>query len=199
MMNPSPLRSQRGAVLIVSLMFLVILTMLGVTAMTSTTFEERMAGNARDAAIAHHAAEAALREARDEILGLTTTKRANSMDRFHERSPACSAGICQKVGDIATPAGTEYPVTLPPIPDIVKWTKDDAATAEYGSMSGGKKISAVSNQPRYTIELFCSPMFYETLKDVGAHCRLYRLTATGWGRNPNTRVTLQETFLKDKS
>ena len=45
---------QGGAILIVTLLFLVILTMLGVTAMTGTTMEERMAGNTRDASVALH-------------------------------------------------------------------------------------------------------------------------------------------------
>src|SRR3982074_3444186 len=104
-MNAKALERQRGAVLIVSMLFLVILTMLGVTAMTSTTFEERMAGNARDAAIAHHAAEAALREARDEILGFTQSKRAPARSAFGApadlvascgsgASPAMSDGLC---------------------------------------------------------------------------------------------------------
>jgi Tfp pilus assembly protein PilX len=99
---------------------------------------------------------------------------------------------------VAAGAKSNYPVTLPPVPANVTWAKNDPATAQYGSAwSPTKTISNVSNQPRYLMELFCAPMFYEEAS-VPAACRLYRLTATGWGRNPNTRVTLQETFLKDK-
>src|SRR5688572_33183181 len=58
---------ERGAVLIVALLFLVMLTMLGITAMTGTTMEERMAGNARDNSVAFQAAEAALRDARRDL------------------------------------------------------------------------------------------------------------------------------------
>src|SRR3954468_22751465 len=58
---------QNGAVLIVSLLFLVILTILGITAMSGTTLEHRMAGNTRDQAIAMQAAEAALRDARRDV------------------------------------------------------------------------------------------------------------------------------------
>src|SRR5436305_2096572 len=61
---------ERGAVLIVALLFLVILTMLGVTAMTGTTMEQRMAGNSKDLAVAMQAAEAAMRDARRDINGL---------------------------------------------------------------------------------------------------------------------------------
>ncbi len=59
--KPSPGR-ERGAVLIVALVFLVIMTVLGVAAMRTTTLQERMAGNVRDANLAFQAAEAALRE-----------------------------------------------------------------------------------------------------------------------------------------
>lgn len=53
---------EHGAVLIVALIFLVIMTVLGVTAMRTTTLQERMAGNVRDSNLAFQSAEAALRE-----------------------------------------------------------------------------------------------------------------------------------------
>ena len=60
-------RCQRGAVLIVSMLFLVILTILGITAMSGTTLEHRMAGNTRDHATRNEAAEAALRDAHRDV------------------------------------------------------------------------------------------------------------------------------------
>lgn len=56
-------RRQAGAALIVSLVMLLVLTLLGVTAMQSTTVEERLSGNLRDRNQAFQSAEAALREA----------------------------------------------------------------------------------------------------------------------------------------
>lgn len=52
---------QRGAVLITGLIFLVVLTLLGTTALQGTLLEEKMAGNLRDETLAFQAAEAALR------------------------------------------------------------------------------------------------------------------------------------------
>ena len=60
---------QNGAALVTGLIFLVILTLLGVTAMQTSIMEERMAGNARDRNIAFQAAEAALRNAEADIFG----------------------------------------------------------------------------------------------------------------------------------
>lgn len=53
--------TQRGAVLIVSLIFLLLLTLIGTTAMRTTTLQERMAGNTRDTNLSLQAAEAGLR------------------------------------------------------------------------------------------------------------------------------------------
>jgi type IV pilus assembly protein PilX len=52
---------QRGVVLIISLIFLVLLTIIGVTAMQTTLLQERMAGNMRDLNLAFQATEASLR------------------------------------------------------------------------------------------------------------------------------------------
>ena len=53
-------KNQRGSILIVSLMILVVLTMLGVSSMTTSSLQERMAGNFRDRQIAFQAAEMTL-------------------------------------------------------------------------------------------------------------------------------------------
>lgn len=54
---------QRGFVLITSLVFLVVITLLAVTAMNRSTLQERMASNMRDQSRDRQAADAALREA----------------------------------------------------------------------------------------------------------------------------------------
>lgn len=52
---------QTGSVLIISLVILIVMTLIGITAMGSSTLQERMAGNSRDMAVSFQAAEAALR------------------------------------------------------------------------------------------------------------------------------------------
>lgn len=56
-------RRQSGAVLVVSLILLLVVTLLAVGSMRSTTLEERMAGNAGDRNLAFQATESAVREA----------------------------------------------------------------------------------------------------------------------------------------
>jgi len=56
-------RTGQGVVLIFSLVFLLVLTMLGVSVVGTTTSEEKMSRNFRDSLVAQSAAEAALRDA----------------------------------------------------------------------------------------------------------------------------------------
>lgn len=57
--------SQRGAVLVVSLLLLLVMTLLGLGASQSTRLQERMAGNQRDLEVAMQSAEAGLRAAEE--------------------------------------------------------------------------------------------------------------------------------------
>ena len=56
-------RRQKGAVMIVSLIFLLVITMLAVGGMQNTMLEEKMAGNASDRNRAFQSTESAVREA----------------------------------------------------------------------------------------------------------------------------------------
>ncbi len=60
--NLPSLAAERGSALILSLIFLVIMTLIAVSAMRDTTLQERMAGNLRDRSLAFQAAEASLRD-----------------------------------------------------------------------------------------------------------------------------------------
>ena len=67
------LKHQSGAVLPISLIMLLLLTLIGVTGSQMTGLEEKMAGNMRDRNIAFQAAEAALRDAEQDIRGIGVT------------------------------------------------------------------------------------------------------------------------------
>lgn len=62
---------QRGAALLISLVMLLAMTILAVTAARQVTLQERMAGNLRERSIAFEAAEAGLRQGEQFLQGLT--------------------------------------------------------------------------------------------------------------------------------
>jgi type IV pilus assembly protein PilX len=66
-------RSQRGATLIITLVMLVLITLLGVSAIRASTGDEKMAGNTRDRDRAMQAAEAALRTCLNQVKNTTYT------------------------------------------------------------------------------------------------------------------------------
>lgn len=71
-------KSQHGAALVMALVILLILTLLGVTAMGTSSLEEKMAGNIQEATRAFEAGESGLNKALNEEgtldLSATTTK-----------------------------------------------------------------------------------------------------------------------------
>lgn len=61
-MTALPLNNQRGAILIIAMIMLLLLTIIGLSSMRGTSLQESMAGNMRDSSLALQAAEAALRK-----------------------------------------------------------------------------------------------------------------------------------------
>lgn len=197
---------QRGAVLIVALLFLVMLTMLGITAMTGTTMEERMAGNARDNSIAFQAAEAALRDARRDlgewaVAGYPGKRSlptgwalnvANFGDDFTNETcnnAADTQGLCLP----AVYNGGEN-AQLPAVPADHSFT--GAPSVRYGQFTGAPQITGVAQQPRYLIELFCLVRHDEGLSGA-PNCNFFRITAIGYGASPNSTVKLQEIIVRE--
>ena len=63
---------QSGAVLVVSLVILLVVTMLAISSMQSSSLEERMAGNTNDRNLAFQSTESALREAEVFVEGISS-------------------------------------------------------------------------------------------------------------------------------
>ena len=185
-MNPffavscGPKTGQRGAVLIMALMFLTLLTLLGVTAMTSSTSEEKMARATRDYNTAFQAAEAAMRDAENDING-----------NGPRNPPISSTGSV--FGPLAL-GGCANGACIPPAPlGIPVWevTANWNNAATYGQFTFAQALpasgpGAVGQAPQYLVEF---------LGIVGAQSA-YRITARGWGPNSVQIVTLQEEVIR---
>lgn len=189
-MNPSrTLRvgtqdGQRGAVLIMALMFLTLLTLLGVTAMTGSTSEEKMARATRDYNTAFQSAEAALRDAENDLAGSGSRNPVFIGAAYWFDVPtriptlgSCASGACMP----PAPGGT-------PVWEVAaNWT--NAAT--YGQYTFAQALQssgagAVGQAPQYMIE------FIGTVGTQSA----YRITARGWGPNSVQTVMLQEEVVR---
>ena len=159
------LRNERGAVLIVGLLILVILTMLGITAMQTSTLEERMAGNLSSRELAFQAAEAGLRAGE------------NYLASHRDKLPVFngSGGFFQP----AAPGDSGVWLTA-------NW---NSAQVYSGDLSG------VAEQPRFIIEQMSSPGATLIADSAVSTQGFYRITSRGVGGTANSVVILQETYL----
>jgi len=171
-------RRQRGVALLTGLIFLVILTLLGIAAARMAGLEERMSGNMRDRSIAMQAAEMALRDAERDILGVGTT-RAQPISGLTDFVADCTNGLCYNgPGGYATPIWTTVSMTAAP----------SVAYKTYTPATASASLSGLSAQPRYLIEgMHKTP-------PGGGEDFYYRITVRAQGANPNTVVWLQEIF-----
>ena len=167
---PAMPASQRGAVLIVSLLILLLLTLLTLTAIQASTLQERMAGNARSLDLALQAAEAALREGEGSLEAAT----------------------------LPTPAGSNgwYHHALVPAPDWQLPATWGASTSLAYPMNSDDGWS-VAAAPRFAIEeLPPLPDPGGSLEAGGAlpDDVVYRVSAQGFGGTTDTFVILQTTY-----
>lgn len=172
-----PGRRQRGAALLTGLIFMVILTLLGITAARMAGLEERMSGNMRDRALAMQAAEMALRDAERDIRGVVAgSTRTPPISGISGFVADCTNGLCYNgPTGYATPIWTTVSMT-------------DAPSVAYGANTPADDIDGLSDQPRYLIEGI------RKTPPGGAETFYYRITVRARGANPNTVVWLQEVF-----
>lgn len=170
--------NQHGVTLIISLVFLLLLTMLGLATMRSTTMQERMANNIQDRMMAFQAAEAALRAGERAV-----------------------AGFAAKPVDVNPPSGSR------PGPGQVwqrntiewestNWWHNHGIAYGNNGANGSALIKQLSASPRYVIEYIgfvpASPgVGHQTGKPAGRY--FYRITAHGTGLTDNAQVILQST------
>lgn len=191
--RPAP-RRERGIVLLVGLVVLVVLSLLAVGSMRATTLEERMSHNSQDRQIAFQVAEAALREAEltlsQPMLPAFVAVGAAGADGFYLPDPPN--------GD--TPAVAYLPI----------WQR----TAGSPSYPSWRSASVTSDAPPAPIDLARGEYLIEQLEvleetapgeslqaDAAEDHReriIYRISARAWGANAAGEaapvVLLQSTF-----
>lgn len=180
-----PRALDRGFSLITILLMMVVLAALALAAMNTSILQERMAGNARDRNIALQSAEAALRDAEDDI-----RKNLGAGSAF---AASCGNGLC------VPPSMAASGPTSTPAWQLVKWTP--AQTRRYGQYTGAVALPEVASQPLYIIERLPSlpPAAGESVSvgsGVGEATEAYRITARAVGMRESTVVMLQSIYVK---
>lgn len=195
-----PTIRQTGAALITGLIFLVVLSMIGVTAARMSTLEERMSGNMRDRAKAMHAAEMALRDAEMDIRGQGTGQRSPPISGMTGFAANCNQdttnntsddGLCDRRGALPTYTNTSinFPAFVVGATNYAALSVNISAApgVTYGRFTGATPIPLVSAQPRYVIEGIPKKVDSDDVY-------FYRVTVRAQGASPNTVVWQQELF-----
>lgn len=175
-------QSQRGIVLIVALLLLLVLTLLGLAATQSTSLEERMAGNARNHDLAFQAAQAAL------TAGVACVQT--------------SSALCDTFSNLSTGGHGAYQFI--PGSTVTLWTQagfwtNSANTLSYSTYTG-VNLPQVAAQPQFIIEQLPpvaapggslgTPQFGGGTPGV----MRWRITAQGTGGDKNSVVMLQAVY-----
>jgi len=191
--------SNSGLALFISLVMLLILTILGVSAVQTTSMQERIARNARDTSMAFQAAESAIRDAEVYMQALTSLadfSAAGEADGHYVAAP-CYPTDCT-VAD--NPGQSGYYVTVASGADY-KWELLDWGGTK---LVDGTVIADVAGRPKYIVE-FIKTVVADTdtlnLDNIGqdtgsGRTQMFRATAYGTGGTARSHVTLQSTYGK---
>lgn len=181
-------RPQRGAVLIVSLMLLLVMTLLGLGASQSTRMQERMAGNQRDMELAMQGAEAGLRASESRV--------SQSVPDTKVFDDACDNGLPPGPDtDCFTFAKLFFVDAAKTTPlDLSKQTDDWWRTyaKKYTEDTG------LARAPQYVNEYYKeSP---DTISDGGSYLKVvrdfYRVTSRSSGMSNTSNVVVETSYAR---
>ena len=172
--QPSLRRDQQGVVLLVALILLIVMTLLGLTAMRSSSLEERMAAHSYDRSLSFQAAEAALR------VGESVAEAHAAAAPFVAPATGCSNGIC------STPVASDTP----------RW--EDSSFTGWQTVTSTDKVKsgAIEISPSYIVEYLgntfpCRP---EDPTSGTSDCKRYRVTAKADPGDGRAMVILQSVY-----
>jgi len=173
---------QSGVVLVISLIMLLLLTIIGVTAMRVTGLEEKMAGNSKDQNVAFQAAEVNLRDSEVWLAGLVTEPEANTT----------GSNRIWTLNSMDPTAG-----------DAVNWwqERDQAwwqANAVAFSASPPPLLPPVTTSPYSITELkqYVSDTLVLGTNNAQGGLTYYQVTARGTGGSDLSKALLQSTTIR---
>ncbi len=187
------LTKQKGSVLIISLVLLLITTLLALSSMNNTLMEEKMVGNLNQQNLAFQSAEVVLREAEAALLAIT---KANKM----EGHAAGDTGVWSNQGDMTFFVNRAH----------TAWKTDasndsaECKISNFGSQSGtckSFKLAAgdtASGSEGYAVYEFlrkvCDSLAVGQSADQQSCEDLYQITVMGYGPGQRSKAYLQSTL-----
>lgn len=188
--------AERGSVLIVSLIFLLLLTLVGVSAMNMTSLEEKMSGNFRDHELAFQAAEAALLDAESYLeTSFELTQALDSCTGSTCYTPDASNGLSFN----GTFTNSSTPVTSCSAGTAQEWADDTVWESANKTRLATSQLSGTVENARYIVEFRCFMPRDPTNPDPDFNVfaqwsPAFRVTALASGASTDSQVMLQTIY-----
>lgn len=171
--------NQKGVVLIVGLVLLIALTILGVNALSTTSLEQRMAGNMGDINLAFNASETASRAAQSILMQRISFLESSNGPCTNQTTRTGNLDLCVIEFDKSN-----------------WWEGKTPAWWETNGLKLAGTLSDIKSQPRIVIETpkpeNKPPTGIEYVQ--GGHTQKYRITARGTGISDNSEAIVQQTI-----
>jgi type IV pilus assembly protein PilX len=133
---------QRGAVLIIALVMLLILTLLATHSMREATIQARISGNVAERKVAGNAAEAALREAE---------RRLAAYASLDEGSAYCATSVASHAHLCILDQGDSFFAYASHVGTLENWWEKNQYAIDY---SGTDESSSFSPAPRWNLAYY---------------------------------------------
>ena len=174
---------QQGFVMVTAIVFLLVLTLLAITAVRRATQDEKFANSMRAQNLAFQAAETALRYCQKDL------------DKTNNGEPL-GPGVVQTVSGI--PVTDDSSVAADAASKPVLW-KTTSNWSSKGFTLPNNTVPGVAQQPKCMIETYTKTLANKTYtiggKNAGAGMpKLYQITAVGYGISNLTEIWLQVTI-----
>jgi type IV pilus assembly protein PilX len=206
------MKTQRGVVLLMALIFLLLLTMLAVSAAGRSLLQERMVGGLRNAQLAEMGAESAVRGAEWKLWslaarGLRLDCPSDLLGNCYSFDPAApNIAVIRFRTSAGWPANTDLSASTE--------YKGDSAAIDYTTLHGStltgesQKIAGLAKSPRYIIERLGPEAppgagsqieggvtaAYGSSSTPSTSLWVWRVTARSTGANANTMRLVESTF-----
>jgi|GEM_PF-2127268 len=193
----SPPSRQRGAVLLIGMALLIIITLFAMAAIRGIMLQERIAGSLYDKEIAFSAAESTLRWAERQFMIATTVNPVPAVSQafvngiiLAANDPACNGDLnCPN----NTPPNTEAYFSDPARQTYTQLSAITNFTAFAGDALTSNIFQSGNNADNNTTAAFGPPLYMAVNLNSSGDCgsRAIRINTVGVGRSDNTVVVLE--------
>jgi type IV pilus assembly protein PilX len=174
-----PARRQRGAALFISLMFLIILTLIGLSAANVGIMQERMAGSVRDTNLAFQEAEETLRATEQRVRQISETGTGGGLGQVPIWTEMQQTmGILRNDCTLSGEDPTDWP-----------WTDSQDTDGQYmvveltGGTAGGNVVGSA-----------CRPMQSQSAGNPGEAAVYYLIAARAFGPTGDAEAVVQSIY-----